>query len=68
MSEGGSGSKLTKLVSDTVKNHPKTSMLIGSSILYLGNKAKNKAQKAIQKGIDKVRNKKPSEDGYEIED
>ena len=69
LSEGGSGSKLTKLVSDTVKNHPKTSMLIGSSVLYLGNKAKNKAQKAIQKGIDKVRNKKPSsEDSYEIED
>lgn len=70
LSEGGSGSKLTKLVSDTVKNHPKTSMLIGGGIAMLGTKAYKGAKNKVQKGIDKLKNKKSSlyTDDYEIED
>lgn len=54
LTEGGSGSKITKLISDTVKKHPKTSLLIGAGIAYGGKKLSDKAVNTVQKGIKKI--------------
>lgn len=70
LNKGGSGSRLTKLVSDTVKNHPKTSMLIGSAAVALGTAAKIKAARAVSKKIDnlKKKNNVSFDNEYEIDD
>lgn len=54
LESGGSKSKITSLVSKMIKKHPKTSLIVGSGVAYLGKKGVNKLKDTVHQGIKKI--------------
>ena len=64
LSSGGSGSKITKAVVNTFKNHPKTSLILGGLGVAAINKGVRKLKDGVHKGIKKLDPNAFSQESY----
>ena len=64
LSSGNSGSKITKAVVNTFKNHPKTSLILGGLGVAAINKGVRKLKDGVHKGIKKLDPNAFSQESY----